>query len=190
MGLRVERIPTFGDNYTYLIVCEDTGEAAIVDAPEDAGVIRRVEETGANVVKILSTHHHPDHSMANPKLAEKYGAPVLGHASDSGRLPGQTDGLEEGDTVTVGNQTARVLFIPAHTAGHIAYVFDEAEAVFSGDTLFAGGCGRLFTSTPRATSPSPSTPSRRTLPRRKSSSASARSARTPPPTGTTPPRPR
>jgi len=147
MGLRVERIPTFGDNYTYLIVCEDTGEAAIVDAPEDAGVIRRVEETDANVVKILSTHHHPDHSMANPKLAEKYGAPVLGHASDSGRLPGQTDGLEEGDTVTVGNQTARVLFIPAHTAGHIAYVFDEAEAVFSGDTLFAGGCGRLFEGT-------------------------------------------
>lgn len=148
MGLRIERIPTFGDNYTYLIVCEDTGEAAVIDAPEDAPVIRRVEETGAKVGKILSTHHHPDHSMANPKLAEKYGAPVFGHASDSGRLPGMTDGLDEGDTVTVGNQTARVLFIPAHTTGHIAYVFDEAEALFCGDTLFAGGCGRLFEGTP------------------------------------------
>ena len=148
MGLRVERIPTFGDNYTYLIVCEDTGEAAVVDAPEDAPVVRRVEETGARVVKILSTHHHPDHSMANPKLAERFGVPVLGHVSDSGRLPGMTDGLEEGDTVAVGHQTARVLFIPAHTKGHIAYVFDEAEAVFCGDTLFAAGCGRLFEGTP------------------------------------------
>jgi hydroxyacylglutathione hydrolase len=147
MGLRVERIPTFGDNYTYLIVCEETGEAAVVDAPEDAPVMRRVDETGAKVVKILSTHHHPDHSMANPKLAEKYGVPVFGHVSDSGRLPGMTDGLEEGDTITVGSQTARILFIPAHTKGHIAYVFDDAEAVFSGDTLFAGGCGRLFEGT-------------------------------------------
>jgi len=147
MGLRVERIPTFGDNYTYLIICEETGEAAVVDAPEDAPVVRRVEATGARVVKILSTHHHPDHSMANPVLAERWGVPVFGHASDSGRLPGMTDGLEEGDTVEVGRQTARVLFIPAHTKGHIAYVFDEAEAVFSGDTLFAGGCGRLFEGT-------------------------------------------
>jgi hydroxyacylglutathione hydrolase len=148
MGLRIERIPTFGDNYTYLIACEETGEAAVVDAPEDAPVIRRVEQTGARVTKILSTHHHPDHSMANPKLAEKYGVPVYGHASDSGRLPGLTDGLEEGDTVTVGHRTARILHIPAHTTGHIAYVFDDAEAVFSGDTLFAGGCGRLFEGTP------------------------------------------
>ena len=148
MGLRIERIPTFGDNYTYLIICQATGEAAVVDAPEEAPVVRRVEETGARVTKILSTHHHPDHSMANPQLAEKYGAPVYGHASDEGRLPGLTNGLEEGDTVSVGNQTARILFIPAHTSGHIAYVFDDAGAVFCGDTLFAGGCGRLFEGTP------------------------------------------
>jgi hydroxyacylglutathione hydrolase len=145
MGLHVERIPTFGDNYTYLLVCEETREAAIVDAPEFEPVVRRVEASGARVTHVLSTHHHPDHSMANPELAERYGAPVLGHQSDDGRLPGLTQGLEEGDTVSVGRQTARVLFIPAHT---IAYVFDEARAVFSGDTLFAGGCGRLFEGTP------------------------------------------
>ncbi|MEN8181568.1 MAG: hydroxyacylglutathione hydrolase [Myxococcota bacterium] len=148
MALQVERIPTFGDNYTYLLVCEDSGEAAIVDAPEFDPVVARVEASGARITHILSTHHHPDHSMANPALAERYGAPVLGHHSDAGRLPGLTDGLEEGDRVTVGRQTARVLFIPAHTRGHIAYVFDEARAVFCGDTLFAGGCGRLFEGTP------------------------------------------
>jgi hydroxyacylglutathione hydrolase len=148
MGLHVERIPTFGDNYTYLLVCEESREAAIVDAPEFEPVVRRVDESGVQVTHILSTHHHPDHSMANPQLAERYSAPVLGHRSDDGRLPGLTQGLEEGDTVSVGRLTARVLFIPAHTRGHIAYVFDEARAVFCGDTLFAGGCGRLFEGTP------------------------------------------
>ena len=148
MSLRIERIPTLGDNYTYLIVCEDTGEAGVVDAPEEQPVYDRVDSVGANVVKVLSTHHHFDHSMANPKLAERYSAPVFGHASDDGRLPGLTDGLEEGDTVSIGNQTARILFIPAHTKGHIAYVFDDAKAIFCGDTLFAAGCGRLFEGTP------------------------------------------
>lgn len=148
MALRVERIPTLGDNYTYLLVCEETGDAAVVDAPEVEPVVRRVEASGATVRKILSTHHHPDHSMANPELARRYGAPVFGHRSDAERLPGFTDGLEEGDTIEVGRHRARILFIPAHTRGHIAYVFDEAGAVFCGDTLFAGGCGRLFEGTP------------------------------------------
>jgi hydroxyacylglutathione hydrolase len=149
MGLRVERIPTLGDNYTYLIACDATGEAAVIDAPEADPVVKRVEALGVRVTKVLSTHHHFDHSAANPELAKRYGAPVFGHASDEGRLPGLTNGLGEGDTVDVGRQRARILFIPAHTRGHIAYVFDEAEAVFCGDTLFAGGCGRLFEGTPQ-----------------------------------------
>jgi hydroxyacylglutathione hydrolase len=148
MGLRVERIPTWKDNYTYLIVCEESGEAAVVDAPEVEPVVQRVDATGARVTQILSTHHHPDHSMANPELAQRWGAPVLGHASDRDRLPGFTQGLEEGDTIRVGRHEARILHIPAHTRGHIAYVFDEAQALFCGDTLFAGGCGRLFEGTP------------------------------------------
>ena len=148
MGLRVERIPTLGDNYTYLLVCEESGEAAVVDAPEEAPVVARAAALDVRVSKVLSTHHHLDHSQANPDLAKRYDAPVYGHRSDEGRLPGQTHGLEEGDTVNVGRQQARILFIPAHTRGHIAYVFDDAGAVFCGDTLFAAGCGRLFEGTP------------------------------------------
>lgn len=144
MSLQIERIPTFSDNYTYLVICDETREAAIIDAPEAEPVIRRVEETGAKVTKILSTHHHPDHAMANPELAKHFDVPVYGHHSDSGRLAGFTHGVDEGDTIDVGNQTARVLFIPSHTMGHVAYVFDDAKALFSGDMLFAGGCGRLF----------------------------------------------
>lgn len=144
MALRIERIPTFADNYTYLVICEASNEAAVIDAPEVDPVVRRVEETGANVTKILSTHHHADHSAANPELAKLYGAPVYAHVSDSKRVPGFTNGVDEGDSVDVGEHTARVLFIPSHTMGHVAYVFDAAGAVFSGDMLFAGGCGRLF----------------------------------------------
>ena len=148
MALRVERIPTLGDNYTYLIACEETGEAAVVDAPEEDPVVRRVEALGVNVTKVLSTHHHFDHSAANPDLAKRYGAPVFGHTSDMGRLPGLSNELEEGDEIFVGKQRARILFIPAHTRGHIAYVFDDSHAVFCGDTMFAAGCGRLFEGTP------------------------------------------
>ncbi len=144
MGLQIERIPTFGDNYTYLVICDETRQAAIVDAPEEDPVVARVEATGANVKLILSTHHHFDHSMANPQLAERYGAPVYGHTSDAERLPGQTTGIDEGDEIQIGNQRGRVLFIPSHTTGHVAYVFDDAKAVFTGDMLFAAGCGRLF----------------------------------------------
>jgi hydroxyacylglutathione hydrolase len=147
MTLRIERIPTLSDNYSYLVICEATNEAAVIDAPEVEPVVQRVEETGARVTKILSTHHHFDHSAANPELAKRYDVPVLAHHSDAGRMPGYTEGLEEGDTVQVGQHTARVLFIPSHTMGHIAYVFDDAKALFSGDMLFAGGCGRLFEGT-------------------------------------------
>ncbi len=148
MGLRIERIPTFTDNYTYLLICETTGDAAVVDAPEAEPVLRRVEETGAQVKLILSTHHHPDHAMANPELSKHYDAPVYGHHSDSGRLAGFTNGVDEGDTIEVGENSARVLFIPCHTRGHVAYVFDAATALFSGDMLFAAGCGRTFEGTP------------------------------------------
>ena len=144
MTLQIERIPTFGDNYTYLVICDVTGEAAIVDAPEADPVKVRVAASGAKVTKVLSTHHHFDHSAANVELAETYGVPVYGHESDRERLPGLTEGVKEGDTVSVGEHTARVLFIPSHTMGHVAYVFDEARAAFTGDMLFAGGCGRLF----------------------------------------------
>ena len=148
MALRVERVPTLTDNYSYVLVCEQTGEAAIVDAPEALPLVKRVDALGCKVTCILSTHHHLDHSAANPDLAKRYGAPVYGHVSDGSRIPGFTDGLTESDTLTVGRERARILFIPAHTRAHIAYVFDDAQALFCGDTLFAAGCGRLFEGTP------------------------------------------
>ena len=80
MGLHVERIPTLGDNYTYLITCEESGESAVVDAPEEEPVVKRIDALGAKLTQVLSTHHHWDHSAANPDLAKRYGVPVYGHA--------------------------------------------------------------------------------------------------------------
>lgn len=145
--MRIERIPTLRDNYTYLVIDEATNEAAVIDAPEAAPVIARVEKLGVRVTKVLSTHHHADHSAANPELARHFGVPVIGHVSDSARIPGFTEGVNEGDHVRVGELSADVLFIPAHTRAHVAYVFPGA--VFSGDTLFSGGCGRLFEGNPQ-----------------------------------------
>ena len=144
--MRVERIPTLQDNYTYLIIDETTGEAAVVDAPEVDPVVARVEQLGVQLMAVLSTHHHLDHSGANPELAKRYDAPVFGHYSDRGRLPAQSENLQEDDTLSIGRLVARVLHIPAHTTGHIAYILPGA--VFCGDTLFAVGCGRLFEGTP------------------------------------------
>ncbi len=144
MALDIHRIPTLGDNYNYLIVCPDTREAAVVDPAEEAPIVAAIEASGATLTKILNTHHHWDHTGANQALVDRYGVPVYGHASDQGRIPGLTHPVEEGDGVEVGNARGRVLFIPAHTTGHIAYVFDDDLALFCGDMLFAGGCGRLF----------------------------------------------
>jgi len=148
MPLATTRIPTLRDNYTYLLTCTETQEAAVVDAPEVRPVVAAIEAAGVTLTKVLSTHHHPDHSAANPELAKRFGVPVVGHASDAGRLPGFTEGVDEGDLVAVGEQQARVLHVPAHTTGHVAYVFEDPRAVFCGDTLFAAGCGRLFEGTP------------------------------------------
>jgi len=145
--MRVERIPTLRDNYTYLVIDPASNQAAVIDAPEAAPVIARIEKLGVRLQKVLSTHHHLDHSGANPELAQRYRVPVIGHASDSARIPGFTEGVNEGERVRVGGLEAEVVFIPAHTRGHVAYVFPGA--VFCGDTLFAGGCGRLFEGNPQ-----------------------------------------
>lgn len=145
--MRVERVPTLRDNYTYLVIDPASNEAAVIDAPEAAPVIARIAKLGVRLTKILSTHHHLDHCGANPELAARYGVPVIGHVSDAERIPGFTAGVDEGEQLRVGGLSAEVVFIPAHTRGHVAYVFPGA--VFCGDTLFAGGCGRIFEGTPQ-----------------------------------------
>lgn len=140
--MKVVQIPLLRDNYAYLLVCETTGEAAVVDPSEGEPVLRAVEKEGVDLKAILNTHHHRDHTGGNAYLFERKALRVYGHKIDRERIPGLTHPLEDGDEIEVGDLRGRVLFIPGHTRGHVAYLFDNN--LFCGDTLFVAGCGRLF----------------------------------------------
>jgi len=142
--MQVIPIPQLSDNYAYLVVDEDTRKAGIVDCAEAEPVLRKVRETGVDLVAILPTHHHWDHVGGNEDLLKHMRLEVFGYASQGQRIPGCTREVQDGETIHVGTLAARILFIPAHTSGHIAYYFEREQSVFTGDTLFAGGCGRLF----------------------------------------------
>jgi hydroxyacylglutathione hydrolase len=156
-GMRVVPIGCLSDNYAYLLVCPETKQAAIVDPSEPDPVLRAVEaNAGRNgdvkVVAILATHHHHDHVGGIDAVATELGIErVYGHASDKGRIPRQSELLEERATFTVGSLLVRVLHIPGHTLGAVAYVVTREPndaVVFTGDTLFVGGCGRIFEGDP------------------------------------------
>jgi hydroxyacylglutathione hydrolase len=140
--MKVIQIPLLRDNYGYLLVCERTGQTAVVDPSEGEPVLRAVEKERVDLRAILNTHHHRDHTGGNAYLLERIRLRVYGHKVDRERIPGHTHPLEDGDEVEVGDLKGKVLFIPGHTRGHVAYLFENN--LFCGDTLFVAGCGRLF----------------------------------------------
>lgn len=155
--MRVLPIPCLSDNYAYLLIDPETNEAAIVDPSEPEPVLQAVAgNLGRNgdlkVVAIFATHHHHDHVGGNEEVATRLGIKkVYGYASDNGRIPRQSEFLEEGSTFTLGSLQVRILAIPGHTLGAIAYVVTREPSdpvVFTGDTLFVGGCGRIFEGDP------------------------------------------
>ncbi|MFB8792535.1 MAG: hydroxyacylglutathione hydrolase [Potamolinea sp.] len=152
--MQVSLLPVLSDNYIFLLHDPSQNIAAVVDPAESQPVLQRLEELGAKLVAIFNTHHHMDHVGGNQQLLERFpDACVYGGAEDRGRIPGQQVFLIEGDRVEFAGRIASVFFVPGHTSGHIAYYFpptasDEPGELFCGDTLFAGGCGRLFEGTP------------------------------------------
>src|SRR5215510_12200597 len=146
--LEVELVPCLKDNYAYLVFDRSEGVCGVVDASEAEPVKRALEARALKLTHILSTHHHMDHVGGNLALKQAFGVQIVGAAKDAARIPGIDIGLNEGETITLGSHKARVLEIPAHTSQHIAFWFDPDRAVFTGDTLFAMGCGRLFEGTP------------------------------------------
>jgi len=143
--MRIVQIPLLRDNYGYLVVCQQTNSTAIIDPSEADPVWQRAEQEKVSLTAILNTHHHRDHTGGNEGLLAKQQLKVYGHTSDRERIPGLTDGVEEGDEIQIGSLKAKVFFIPGHTTGHVAYLF--GNALFCGDTLFTAGCGRLFEGT-------------------------------------------
>ncbi len=146
--LTIDLIPCLSDNYIYLIHDAATGATGVVDPAEAGPVLKALEERGWRLTHILNTHHHLDHTGGNLALKEATGAEIVGPKAEAARIPGLDKAVGEGDRVAFGSETAQVFDVPAHTAGHIAYWFAGSEAVFTGDTLFVMGCGRLFEGTP------------------------------------------
>lgn len=154
LPMEIYRLPARSDNYIFVLYNPDDGTAAVVDPADAPPVLDLLKHLQAKLIAIFNTHHHNDHIGGNRELLKHFSrAEVYGGEEDRGRIPGQTYGLKEGDRVPFAGRTARVLFVPGHTKGHIAYYFppvkmDEPGELFCGDTLFAGGCGRLFEGTP------------------------------------------
>ena len=152
--MQVFRLPVLSDNYIFLLYDDKQNIAAVVDPAQAEPVLTKLQKLNAELIAIFNTHHHFDHVGGNQKLIEKFPQlTVYGGSSDKGRIPGQKVFLEDGDRLSFSHRTGEVLFVPGHTRAHIAYYFPpddstETGELFCGDTLFAGGCGRLFEGTP------------------------------------------
>ena len=162
-GLTVYRVPCLSDNYTWVLVSEGDGATsaggdgknsartvAVVDPAEAGPVAAALDALGGRLDLIINTHHHGDHTGGNLELKRRYpGCRVVGPAADAARIPGLDDPVADGDTWALGALTVTTFDTPGHTRGHVCHwVGGPAAALFSGDTLFALGCGRLFEGSP------------------------------------------
>lgn len=147
MPLEIVTVPCLSDNYAYLIRCEDTDQVAVVDVPDAGPIQAALSDRGWTLDHILITHHHWDHIDGLAALRDATGASVHGGAADAHRLPPLDTELSEGDSFRLGNETCRVIDVSGHTVGHIAYIFDDALAAFTADSLMTWGCGRVFEGT-------------------------------------------
>ena len=147
MALEIVRVPVLSDNYAWLIHDSDSGDTVAVDPGEAQPVLDAAAARGWTVGQVWTTHWHPDHTGGNAAM-KAAAARITGPAAEAGRIPTLDVQVGEGDTVAIGGQVADVMLVPGHTAGHIAFHLAAEAAIFTGDTLFAMGCGRLFEGTP------------------------------------------
>jgi hydroxyacylglutathione hydrolase len=147
MTVTAQAIPMLSDNYSWLLTEGTSGKIGIVDPAEAAPAIAALEAAGLGLDMIFLTHHHPDHVGGAEELRARYGALIVGNRADAHRLPRLDVPVHEGALVEFGVANARVIEVPGHTLGHIAYYFADGGLLFAGDTLFSMGCGRLFEGT-------------------------------------------
>jgi hydroxyacylglutathione hydrolase len=144
-GFSVHQLPALNDNYIYLIDVDNSDIMVVVDPADAAPVRKACRELGKPLTHILNTHHHWDHTDGNKALKSSFACQVVGAAIDAARIPEIDIEVSEESHLQLGGIDIRILFVPGHTRGHIAFLLKDA--LFCGDTLFGGGCGRLFEGT-------------------------------------------
>lgn len=147
MPLEILTIPCLSDNYAFLAHDAESGETALIDAPEAAPILAALAERGWRLTQVLLTHHHWDHVEGLAEILAAHPAQVTGAAADAHRLPPLDLQVSEGDSVRIGAEVGTVIDVSGHTLGHIAYYFPASHAVFTADSLMALGCGRVFEGT-------------------------------------------
>ncbi len=145
--MRVEIIPCLQDNYSYLIIDESNKTASVIDPSEAKPIINFIEKENINLKYILNTHHHFDHIGGNKDLKKKYNSVVIGYKDDASRIPGIDILLKNNQIWKADNFEAKIMHIPGHTTGHISFYFFKEKLIFTGDTLFSLGCGKIFEGT-------------------------------------------
>ena len=145
--MKIEIIPCLNDNYSYLIHDEISNKVAIVDPSEFIPCDTIISKNYKKLDFILNTHHHYDHVGGNEELKKKYNSKVLGFENDKNRIPQIDTVLKDNQEFKIGTLDFTTIFIPGHTRGHVAFYFKKEKVVFSGDTLFSLGCGRVFEGT-------------------------------------------
>jgi hydroxyacylglutathione hydrolase len=147
-GMEVVRVPILQDNYAWIVFDPETHATTAIDPGEAGPVLAAARARGWTIEQVWLTHWHPDHSggVAEMKAA---GATIIAPKAEVDKIKGPVDvSIDEGDVIRLASHTAQVWRVPGHTQGHLAFWFAEDELVFTGDTLFAMGCGRLFEGTP------------------------------------------
>ena len=145
--MKIQIIKCLKDNFSYLIIDEINNNACVIDPSESKPIIDFIEKNNINLKYILNTHHHFDHVGGNRELKERYNAKVVGFEGDKDRIP-EIDILVENLKIwKKDNFEAKIYHIPGHTTGHIAFHFFKEKKIFTGDTLFSLGCGRIFEGT-------------------------------------------
>ena len=145
-SLSILTVPAFDDNYLWIV--HNGTDAVVVDPGDGKAILQALQEQQLQLKAILLTHHHADHIGGVPELLQSFEVPVYGPANDN--IKAVTHPLNGGDTLAIESLDVefQVLAMPGHTLGHIAYYSQKEQVLFCGDTLFAGGCGRIFEGTP------------------------------------------
>jgi hydroxyacylglutathione hydrolase len=146
-ALKIVSVPCRSDNFAYLVRDASSGNVALIDAPESEAVEAALQALGWTLTHIFITHHHADHVDGVERLRALGDVEVIGSSVDATRLPILSRTVTPGESFTWGDREVRVIDTPGHTVGHIVYHMPEPGVLFSGDTLFAMGCGRLFEGT-------------------------------------------